>query len=741
MRGVIGAGLLLLGLPLCAAPTIDGHVDAEEWRAAHVVENFRLIEPRTREPLPYATRAWLLPTPEGLAVAFDCAQPASVARTRERAARDQSGPVDRVSVTVDFEGAGRTALAFTLTLSGSIVDGTVVNENQYSPDWNGDWTRAVSENAAGWQAEMLLPWHLAPMAAAADGERELRIGLSRVIGSTGERVAWPVTHLSEPRFLSQLEPLTVPAFEPSLLALTPYLVTQRDLAQHRQRSEAGVDVFWKPSSRFQLSATLNPDFGQVESDQLVVNFSAVETLFSDRRPFFTENQALFDLPFGIGGSRLLYTRRVGGPTDDGQGAGDVRAAVKLNGSVGSLQYGVFAADEGEASGRRFLAARGTQTLGEHALGWMLTDVDRPFLDRHARSYALDHTLTRGDDWSLRTTAVGSDIDQSGQRTRDLGWQTRLDQNFSDRYRQQIYFLHMGEDLALNDFGYLDRNDLNYLRYEFGLRRTDFGDDSHLSSMDDRFATSTRRTTGGMHLFDALAWYRYATFDDGGTAYGELTLLTAANDDRLLRGNGVARLPARFIAYAERTRPRVGRWALGGSVAARNEGLEGMRRSSLELGLFPTWYGSDDFTITPIVQLRYSPDWLLWRGGNQLASYSVRQLSLSADLNWVISPRSELRVKLETIALSARAVASYRVGADREPSPSPLPAQDFSLSNLGFQVRYRYELAPLSDVYLVYSRGGLYTDDRPGDVGALLGDAFSLRQDQQLLLKISYRLDV
>ncbi|NJR13828.1 MAG: molybdopterin-dependent oxidoreductase [Phyllobacteriaceae bacterium] len=46
--------------------------------------------------------------------------------------------------------------------------------------------------------------------------------------------------------------------------------------------DAGLDLFWKPNGRFQLSATLNPDFGQVESDAIVVNFGAIETFFGDK---------------------------------------------------------------------------------------------------------------------------------------------------------------------------------------------------------------------------------------------------------------------------------------------------------------------------------------------------------------------------------------------------------------------------------------------------------------------------
>src|SRR3546814_7399780 len=104
------------------------------------------------------------------------------------------------------------------------------------------------------------------------------------------------------------------------------------------------------SALFQLTAALNPDFGQVESDNLVVNFGATETYVSDKRPFFTENQGIFDFSLLDDNSQLIYTRRVGGPSDDGHGAADINAAVKLNGSFGSTSYGVLAADEdGERS--------------------------------------------------------------------------------------------------------------------------------------------------------------------------------------------------------------------------------------------------------------------------------------------------------------------------------------------------------------------------------------------------------
>ena len=164
----------------------------------------------------------------------------------------------------------------------------------------------------------------------------------------------------------------------------------------------------------QLTATVNPDFGQVESDDLVVNFDATETFISDKRPFFTENQGLFEFTTPSDYSQLLYTRRVGGPADDGEGSGDITAALKLNGSVGATKYGVFAADEARV-GRPHVqrAAPGARFQPRRTWASWRRSVERPFLDREATVFGVDHNWRPTARWNVRTRVFGSDIEQAG----------------------------------------------------------------------------------------------------------------------------------------------------------------------------------------------------------------------------------------------------------------------------------------------------------------------------------------
>src|ERR1044072_1320545 len=130
-----GYALLLAAFALPAqAVDIDGRVDPQEWREARYVSDFRKVQPLNGEPASLKTEAWILATPEGLAVAFRNTQPASVPRTPQRVQRDFEEQVDRVNVMIDFDGDHRTGYNFKISSTDGVYDAIITDESQFNKD-------------------------------------------------------------------------------------------------------------------------------------------------------------------------------------------------------------------------------------------------------------------------------------------------------------------------------------------------------------------------------------------------------------------------------------------------------------------------------------------------------------------------------------------------------------------------------------------------------------------------------
>ena len=721
------------------AVEIDGRIDPEEWQGAQLVKDFRKVQPLNGEPASLQTEAWILATPDGLAVAFRNTQPPSVPRTEQRVQRDFEEQVDRVNVMVDFDGDQRTGYDFTISSTNGIFDAIVTNEQNFNSDWDGNWRHAVGGDAEAWTVEVLLPWHIAPMRDVPGDTRTLRIYLDRVIGVTGERSAWPLASFERPRFLSDFAPIEVKSYSQSLLAVTPYVSSVYDNVASHNEADAGVDIFWKPNGQTQLTATVNPDFGQVESDDLVVSFDATETFISDKRPFFTENQGLFEFTTPSDFSQLLYTRRVGGPADDGDGSGDIVGALKLNGNLGATKYGLFAADEAEEVGRTFTAIRLVRDFSTQNLGFMATNVERPFLDRTATVAGVDHNWRPTARWNVRTRLIGSEIDQSGTSERDGGATVLADYEMDHGWRQQWILMHFGDELQINDAGFLDRNNLNYAHWQFNRRFTGLPAESRYASKDWRWRATTAHNNHGQLLDHQFRMSRESRLRDGSYEYGQINIKSAGMDDLLTRGNGFVNLPPNFNSLFEYQRPRKGNWGYEIEAEAYSGGLEGNHKVGYSIQIEPKYFVSDAFNMYVGVFANRTPDWLVWQRDNLIGSFDGREMHFDAGFN-LIGQRHELRLKLQAIAINADLRQAYRVDTRGNSIETDEPVDDFNVRNLGIQLRYRYELAPLSYLYVVYGRGGFDQEPVADESSRLLRNSFSLRDDEQLLVKLSYRFE-
>ncbi len=359
---------------------LDGKLDEPGWAAATPFDRFVQLFPSEGAAPGERTEVRVLYDEANLYVGVLCEDRRPEQRVLSLGRRDSPPPSDNVQIIVDADGDRRTALSFTVTAAGVQADGLFYDDDQFTSDWDGVWDARVAEVPGGWSAELVLPlalFRFAPSAEARWGflvRRELgrdhEVDATVLIPRNARGVASRLGTLGGLVGLRPRRDLEVAPYLASRLALRPQF---SDAARARPRLldpvlDLGLDLKARLGSSFGLVAAVNPDFGQVEADQIILNLSTFEVFRPEKRPFFQQGLDLFQ-PVGAGRERvpqqLFYSRRVGLETP-------ILGAAKLTGRSGdTVQVGVLdafvagsglPADATEASPDRRLRLRLAQPL-------------------------------------------------------------------------------------------------------------------------------------------------------------------------------------------------------------------------------------------------------------------------------------------------------------------------------------------------------------------------------------------
>lgn len=749
LRGPLATAAFLASAAALAEVRIDGELNEPEWERAQVFTDFRVTQPYTLGAPRYPTEARLLGTPQGIVVGFRCTHPPETPRQLAQTPRDADNNGDRVNIYIDFNADAQVAYNVTIALAGSLQDATLTNENQYSTDWDSDVEYAIRQTDQEWFVEVLLPWTTASMKDADAPKRTIGIAFDRVIGATQERSALAGVSFSRPRYVSEFPRVEIDQYPGSLLHFFPYASVANDLVGDEVDMKVGADIQWKPSGKFQLTAALNPDFGQVEADELVVNFDAIEVAFSDKRPFFAENQALFDIRVPETDSqrltardRLLYTRRIGGQRDDDPlQAADIDGALKINGNVGRLDYGVLSAvesDYGDDLGRAFAGTRLRYASGPVTLGYMGTWVDRPFLDRSAQVHSGDFIWRPNSQLMLQGQVIGSMIEQSADDTSGDGEIFLAVYTPSPDWQHELGLTHYADALDFNDLGFQARASVNRASYLIARRFRNFDESDARAGVIWRVRPELRYNDSGERLGHFLGVFRESRQRVGSVFNTSLEVSGAGVDDLISRGHGDVQMDARLIALTQNYQSaRFGKWRLFAAGSLLQEGNDDF---AFEADSRIEHFTRDDLSWSVRGVMRWSRDWLIWQQDNLLASFERRRAILQSDLNWFPAARHELRVKLQWLAIDAHNPQPLRIDPSGRLIESSDVVQPFEVNNFGLQIRYRWTFAQQSDLYVVYGRGGITFEEgesRDG-FGGLLESAAELRDSDQLLVKARYR---
>ncbi|MCC7052344.1 MAG: carbohydrate binding family 9 domain-containing protein [Gemmatimonadaceae bacterium] len=404
------------------APQIDGRGDDPMWRDVPVVTDFRQFEPTEAGDPTFRTEARIAYDARNLYVlvrSFD-PKPDSILAVLQR--RDAFTLSDDILLGVDSYNDRRTGYLFRLTAAGAMADGYMFNDGEEDWGWNAVWEGAARVDSLGWIAEYRIP--LSQLRYAATGDNTFGLAIMRRTARSGERVVWPTVRRSKTGFVSQWERTAgfTGLSAPRRVELMPYTVarygyqprgdgTPRDAG----RARIGADLKVGITSNVTLDAAINPDFGQVEADPGVLNLSAFEQFYAERRPFFLEGSGIFryDIDCNDGEcTGLFYSRRIGRSPQLRDTYGDaaspgqstILGAAKVTGRLGNgLSIGVIDAVTERTAGvqgrtiepmTNYGVVRLQQDLrgGNSGIGVMLTNTTR-------RNDEWTRDELRGDAWT------------------------------------------------------------------------------------------------------------------------------------------------------------------------------------------------------------------------------------------------------------------------------------------------------------------------------------------------------
>jgi hypothetical protein len=309
------------------APRIDGRLDEPVWALAEPASGFRQQTPKDGDSATERTEVRIVYDDEAVYIGarmFD-SEPSRV--TARLGRRDNGTQSDIFEVDFDSYHDHRTTFQFYANPVGVRQDRVSTNDFPFGDEgWDPVWDVATQRDSLGWTAEMRIP--LSQLRFPNTPQQVWGINFFRYIQRKGENDVWSYSAQTEQGYASYFGHLLGMANlpQPRRFELLPYVAGVEERTQagsagnpfndgSRETGRAGVDFKYGLTSNLTLDATVNPDFGQVEADPAVINLSAYETYFQERRPFFVEGAGIFSgiSPGGIpvNGPQYVYSRRIG----------------------------------------------------------------------------------------------------------------------------------------------------------------------------------------------------------------------------------------------------------------------------------------------------------------------------------------------------------------------------------------------------------------------------------------------
>ena len=752
--------ILLASLPLLSEViSVDGFLDEPEWEKAQVIDRFYEVSPYTLQEREESERtiALIFSNKDGIYVGFKNYQDSESMLSRKSMRDEMTSISEKNSINIDFDGDGSKAYIIVVSLADSLFDAIKVQSGDFKTDWDGDWVAKTKQYEGYWVSEIYLPWDMVLMNQPEGSKRKIKYSALRYIAKDQSWLSSAGTMAMRADYFEELDTLEIDNFTKSRLDFFPFLSANANTVSKVEENKVGTEVFYNTGKGQQVNLAINPDFGQAESDDVVINFSAQETFYSEKRAFFSENQSLFNIS-NYDRYSVINTRRIGSApgydcaleTDETncneskKNYSDIDFALRLTQKKNNSEVGFFAAqekDEAYSLGKDYYAFRARTKKDDKTIGYMLTQVIDNFTNTTSTVNVFDYIQVRSEKLKLYTDLLASEKDnQSG-----LGFRTQFVYQPTKYSKTSGSILYFEDDFQLNDFGYLQRNDWFHIGLGADTKRIDFDEPSIIlqidSGIDVNYDSDTKGNSNPIRIDqrNEISFKDTSAFklDFGFRSSGKNTTITRKDEIySYVKVKNKVSITADYEAvnYKYWTYD----WRVSFDRGDKYDTWDSKGNHKKFFKIAGSFFPNDFMKINTQLRIREESEWLNWIDSNNLATYNLTQKTISIDMNWFKGNKHEIRLKSQFVALEADNPRSLVSDINGYLSQSNSEVKSFTKGIASFQLRYKYEIAPLSYLFVVYSKGGDdYEDETDRGTSSILKSPWKNPSDE--LFSIKFRL--
>ena len=437
---------ILEAIRIDTPPKIDGYLEAKIWKLAPAATNFIQNQPDEGKPATENTEVRILYDSENLYIGVMCydSEPEKIIANEKKRDSLNIYQNDHFQIMLDTFHDRRNGYVFVINPLGAKLDLQVRKEGKLearlagplssNPNlnihWDGIWEVKSAIHTKGWSAELEIP--LVTLRFKEHSKDVWGLNFLRNIRRKNEGSTWAplprnllfykISMAGELKGLKDLKKGLNLQVKPYFLVSNVSQKNEESMLSSKNEIQGGVDLKYGLASNLTLELTANTDFSQVEADDQKINLTRFSLYFPEKRDFFLENAALFN----IGSSEdtmIFFSRRIG-ISPEGEEI-PLLGGLKSTGKIGKFNLGLIniqARAKGEIPANNFTVLRLSKDIfGKSAIGFMMTNRQSKNSGDFNRAFALDGDFVFGESFSLNGyLALTSSPEFSGKN-----WATKL----------------------------------------------------------------------------------------------------------------------------------------------------------------------------------------------------------------------------------------------------------------------------------------------------------------------------